>query len=195
MSPNAAELPATTVEEFPDVGDRLRLVRTARRRTLREIAAAAGVSESFLSQVERGKSNASVASLRRIAIALGVTIGDLFDEGGHADVQIVRAARRPALGFGVLGRKFHLNEAPDRTFDLLLCEFEPDGTSGPEPYTHGDSEEVVLVLDGSVDFHIGQDVFALERDDSIRYRSTLPHRIVAHNTGARLLFVTAPPSF
>lgn len=195
MGMKAARTPAPEGEESPDVGERLRLVRTARRRTLREIAAEAGVSESFLSQVERGRSTASVATLRRIAVALGVSLGDLFVEDRGPGVQIVRSEQRVGLSFGVLGRKFHLNDAPDRTFDLLLCEFEPGGTSGPEPYTHGNSEEVAFVLDGSVDFHIGEDVFRLGSGDSLRYRSTLAHRINAHGAGARLLFVTAPPSF
>jgi transcriptional regulator with XRE-family HTH domain len=46
------------------------------------IAERAGVSESFLSQVERGRASASVASLRRIAGALGVSVADLFDSSG-----------------------------------------------------------------------------------------------------------------
>ena len=45
-----------------DVGERLRLIRTARRCTLREVAERAGLSESFLSQVERGRTSASIAS-------------------------------------------------------------------------------------------------------------------------------------
>jgi transcriptional regulator with XRE-family HTH domain len=43
-----------------DVGERLRLIRTARRCTLREVAERAGLSESFLSQVERGRTSAMV---------------------------------------------------------------------------------------------------------------------------------------
>ena len=45
-----------------DVGERLRAIRSLRRATLRTIADRAGVSESFLSQVERGKASASIAS-------------------------------------------------------------------------------------------------------------------------------------
>src|SRR5687768_8541413 len=42
-----------------DVGDRLREIRLLRRKTLREVAERAGLSESFLSQVERGRTNVS----------------------------------------------------------------------------------------------------------------------------------------
>ena len=61
-----------------DVGERLRAIRRSRRCTLRTVATRSGLSESFLSQVERGRSSASIASLRRIADALGVSMADLF---------------------------------------------------------------------------------------------------------------------
>ena len=46
-----------------ELGERLRAIRVLRRLTLREVADAAGVSESFVSQLERGRSSASVATL------------------------------------------------------------------------------------------------------------------------------------
>src|SRR5437588_719102 len=60
-----------------DVGERLRDIRRLRRATLRTIAERAGVSESFLSQVERGRASASIASLRRIAGELGGDVHEL----------------------------------------------------------------------------------------------------------------------
>ncbi len=183
-------------EGHNDVGARLREVRRARRRTLRQVAGAARISESFLSQVERGLSNASVATLRRIAVALGVTIGDLFDQREEGTPEVLRAGSRPSLDFGILGRKLLLNPAPHRSFDMLVCEFEPGGSSGEEPYSHGDSEEVALVLRGSIVFELGADTLRLDTDDSVRYRSSVPHRVAANQSwGASVLFVTTPPSF
>jgi len=185
-------------ERLPEVnvGQRLREVRKARRLTLRQVAESAGITESFLSQVERGLSNASVAALRRIAVSIGVTIVDLFEHYQEDGPAVLRAAARPALDFGVLGRKLNVNPAPHRTFDLLLCEFEPGGSSGNEPYAHGDSEEIALVLAGSVDIQVGEQILRLSTEDSVRYRSSVPHRLVAcSEKGARVLFVTTPPSF
>ena len=71
-----------------DVGKGLRAIRLARRRTLRDVAERAGLSESFLSQVERGRSSASIASLRRIADALGVSMADLFQPSGLAQPRV-----------------------------------------------------------------------------------------------------------
>ena len=71
-----------------DVGARLRAIRHLRRATLQAVAERANLSESFLSQIERGKASPSVASLTRIAAALGVNVADLFE--AHAS----RAAPR-----------------------------------------------------------------------------------------------------
>src|ERR1700747_3447893 len=91
-----------------DVGERLQALRRYRRATLREIAARSGLSESFLSQVERGRSNASIASLRRIADALGVTMADLFEPEAMPGPKVLKSDDRPALQFGILGRKLLL---------------------------------------------------------------------------------------
>ncbi len=179
-----------------DVGVRLRAVRKVRRRTLRDVAHAAEITEGFLSQVERGKSNASVAVLRRIAVTLGVTIGDLFQEDSTQGPQVLTEANWPTLGFGVLGRKYQLHSAHDREFDAFICDFEPGGSTGAESYIHGDSEELALVLRGSAILTVGDDVVSLGCNDSTVYRSNVLHRLVADSTtGARVLFVTSPPSF
>src|SRR5881397_113488 len=95
-----------------DVGERLRALRRFRRCTLRTIAARSGLSESFLSQVERGRSSASIASLRRIADALGVSIADLFEPESLPGPRVLRRNERPALSFGILGRKLLLTRRP-----------------------------------------------------------------------------------
>ena len=79
-----------------DVGERLRAIRRLRRATLKTVADRAELSESFLSQVERGRANASVASLKRIAAALGVNVADLFEPNGSTSRP--RVLRREALG-------------------------------------------------------------------------------------------------
>ena len=54
----------------------------------------AELSESFLSQVERGRANASVASLKRIAAALGVNVADLFEPNGSGHPRVLRREAR-----------------------------------------------------------------------------------------------------
>src|SRR2546422_1922861 len=86
-----------------DVGERLRALRRFRRCTLRTIADRSGLSESFLSQVERGRSSASIASLKRIADALGVSMADLFEPDGLAGARGLWRGEPPPPFFWVAG--------------------------------------------------------------------------------------------
>ena len=100
---------AAAVDEGPPaavtVGTQLRLLRRARRQTLRQVAQRARVSESFLSQLERGRTGASIASLQGIAAALGVEVLDLFARPGGSGPTVLRRDDRPYVGWGTLGAR------------------------------------------------------------------------------------------
>src|ERR671930_49034 len=113
---------APDVSTDVDVGERLRALRRFRRCTLRTIAVRSGLSESFLSQVERGRSSASIASLRRIAEALGVSMADLFEPDGVPGPRVLRRDERPALSFGILGRKLLLTPPPLHHLEIFELE-------------------------------------------------------------------------
>jgi transcriptional regulator with XRE-family HTH domain len=190
----ARSAPDVTAEV--DVGERLRTLRRFRRCTLQTVAERSGLSESFLSQVERGRSNASIASLKRIADALGVSMADLFDADGLPRPRVLRRDERPALQFGILGRKSLLTPRPLHHLEVFAGELEVGGSTGAEPYAHGDSEELFIVVSGTVRLELGGEQFELEPGDSIDYRSSSPHRAV--NTGqelAEVLWIISPPSY
>lgn len=190
----ARSAPDVTAEV--DVGERLRTLRRFRRCTLQTVAERSGLSESFLSQVERGRSNASIASLKRIADALGVSMADLFEPDGLPGPRVLRRDERPALQFGILGRKLLLTPRPLHHLEVFAGELEVGGSTGAEPYAHGDSEELFIVVSGTVRLELGGEEFELEPGDSIDYRSSTPHRAV--NTGdelAEVLWIISPPSY
>ncbi|HLX31646.1 MAG TPA: cupin domain-containing protein [Gaiellaceae bacterium] len=179
-----------------ELGERLRAIRLLRRLTLRDVALAAGVSESFVSQLERGRSSASVATLQRLAAALGIEITDLFDGRHPSQPRVLRREARQLLEWGHLGRKALLTPKPFHSLEVVTAEFEPGGSTGDEPYTHGDSEELLLVLAGRVQLQLGTELFDLSTGDSVNYRSSTPHRV--SNPGddaAEVLFVISPPSY
>jgi len=187
---------APDVASEVEVGERLRSIRHHRRCTLRTVAERSGLSESFLSQVERGRSNASIASLRRIADALGVSVSDLFEPAGPPRPRVLRRDDRPALTFGVLGRKLLLTPKPLQHLEVFVGELDVGGSTGTEPYAHGDSEELFVVLVGTVELELGGELHELERGDSIDYRSSTPHRIT--NVGeelAEVMWIISPPSY
>src|SRR3954470_8779782 len=65
--------PTAGPREDPALGRAIRAPRRERGLTLRQVAAASGLSQPFLSQLELGRSRPSMRSLFRIATALGTT--------------------------------------------------------------------------------------------------------------------------
>ena len=176
------------------LGSRIRAYRKMRRLTLKQVAEHVGVSEGFLSQVERGASGASVATLRLIAQVLGLAVSDLFSEGDMPGHRVLEAARRPVIHApGVV--KYMLTQRPLKELEVLEGEFEPGASTGGAEYVHGDSQELVYVIDGTVSITLGPDEHTLRASDSIEYRSSTPHSLTNIGDGpARILWIISPPS-
>ena len=79
------------------VGDVLRRERLAQERTLKDVADTARISMPYLSEVERGRKEASSEVLAAAAHALGLGLGDLLS---LAQGELVRLAgrQRPVQG-------------------------------------------------------------------------------------------------
>ena len=178
------------------VGERLRALRRARKLTLLAVASRAGISEGYLSQVERGVANPSIGTLQQIAAALGLKIGDLFAADFDARPRVLRVDARPGLAFGVLGRKYRLTPAAQRHIEAFVGEFDPGGSTGETGYTHGDSEELLLITAGEVELTLDTERHVMTAGDSIVYRSSTPHRLrETAGTPATVLWVISPPSY
>ena len=178
------------------LGPRIRSLRQARNVTLRELAERAGVTESFLSQVERGVASPSIASVQRIARALGQSIAELFAADERVG-SLVRAGERRRVVYQGLGAiDEFLTRSTDGKLQVILSTIEPGGGTGDEPYTHDSDEEVVIVLEGSLDLWVGQEHYRLEAGDAVTHASRIPHRNTNPGPGvARVLFCITPPSY
>src|SRR5438552_2661246 len=81
----------------PDLGMTIRRLRESRQFSLKEVAARSGLTQSFLSQVERNLTSPSVASLRKVAQAFGVPLTELFQGPARPENRVVRRAERRQL--------------------------------------------------------------------------------------------------
>jgi transcriptional regulator with XRE-family HTH domain len=175
---------------------RIRAVRQAKKITLRALAERAGVTESFLSQVEHGLTSPSISSLRRIASGLGESIGSLFEDEAEPGL-LLRASERRIIEYpGLRARDEFLTSSRGGKLQVILSVIEPGGGTGDEPYTHDSDEECVIVLEGSLDLWISDIPYHLEAGDTIIHSSRLPHW--NRNNGAvptRVLFIVTPPSY
>jgi transcriptional regulator with XRE-family HTH domain len=78
------------------LGDVLRRARTKQGRTLREVSDAARVSLGYLSEVERGRKEASSELLSAICDALDVPLSQLLVEAGEQLARLELRSASPA---------------------------------------------------------------------------------------------------
>jgi len=177
----AAPAPAESVNR--DLGNRVRLLRTARGWSLDALAAASGVSRSMLSQIERKQANPTLAVTLRIARAFGLSLGDLLETPGAATtVNVIRAE----------DHTFHYRSDKDcciRTLSPLNLEkdvefyevrLQTGGALRSAAHFEG-TREFITVQKGHVRVESAGDAEELNAGDSASYRADVPHAII--NTG------------
>lgn len=177
------------------IGEKVKAFRTARRMSLRALGEATGTTASFLSQLERGLSGVNISTLMRIAGALGISLTDLFEEATPPVGRVLRKAERPALPPAEGYRKMLLSRRPIRDMEVYIGEFDPGGSTGDKPYSHGDSHELFFVIRGRIELTLGDERHVLLSGDSIEYPSSVPHKTV--NIGeepAEVVWMIAPPT-
>jgi len=176
------------------LGQRIRRLRSRRHLSLSALARHVGSSSSFLSQLERGSTSASISMLRRISGGLGVTLAELFDEETDPPMAVLRRSDRPSIETEAGTRKYLLTPPPLRQIEVYAGEFDPGASTG-DAYVHGDSQELFVVITGTVRVEIGEQSHVLSAGDSIEYTSAAPHR--AENCGeepAEVLWIVSPPT-
>lgn len=174
------------------IGARLRAARLARGLTLEAVGAAAGISQGFVSKLERDQVSPSVASLVAICEAVGLKVGELFEPPPS---QIVRAGHGAPINFGGEGaEEFLLTPGTQNEVDVIHSIIEPGGTAGDDLYSLDCDVEFVYVLAGRLTIVLGDDEHELAAGDSMTFRGRDPHtwRNASPNEGCDVLWVLAP---
>lgn len=172
------------------LGELVRELRTRKGLSLRTLAARAGFSPSFVSQIERGQAAPSIASLERLAHALGVTLGDFFRP---AAAVVTRTWERAELTSAWSHAQIEAlgPTGPGRVFEPMMITLAPGGQSGGRPYGHG-GDEFAIVFEGEVRLTLGEETYRLARGDAATFPAETPHRW--ENVGgepARVVIVSA----
>jgi transcriptional regulator with XRE-family HTH domain len=184
------------------MGERIRAARQRAGLTLRQLAAATGVSASLLSQIENSRARPSVTTLYGLVAALGLSLDELLapvadptrpstaarpldmdsrlatlDASGGPVTQHVRhAGKRPVLEFesGVTWEQLTNSVTP--FVDHLLVTYPPNSSSSASSklYTHFGFEHVYM-LQGVIELQLEFDTCTLGAGDSIAFDSSRPH--------------------
>ena len=168
-----------TQTEMSRLSERLRELRTERGWTQDELARRAGLSKSYLSRIEDGERQPSLASLLSLAQAHGVSLASLFAaptaENRHCAV--LRAGSLPAQqGNGI---SYTPLSRPERAANMHPIHVTvPAGRENGEMYRH-DGEEWLYVLSGTLRLALADEAHVLHPGDSAHFDARLPHRLFA----------------
>ncbi len=155
--------------DLPPIGREIRALRHVRGMTIAELAAASGLSESFVSQVERDVSNLSVAALVKIARALSVKPSWFLEADREDDGRIaVRATQRRVLRHAKGMIDEVLSPALDLGFVLLLSRFAPGASQEARASKTG--EQAGYVLEGSLDLTLEGRTIRIRSGDSFHLK-------------------------
>lgn len=176
-----------------ELGHRVRAYRLRRRMSLRELAERADVSASFLSQLERGRSSASIASLARIAGGLSIAIADLFDTAAIGP-QPLRADERPMLRADDKAQTMLLTHGPLEGVSFYATRLAPGGSTGPQQYSHPGAHEIIVVVSHQVTVELNEARHVLVDGDSIDFASEYPHRMVNETNQPSLAYWLVGPA-
>ena len=181
-----------THTELASLGARLRALRLGREWTLDELAGRAGLSKSYLSRLEEGERQPSIAALLSLSQAHGLPLASLFGGGASEESPrrgvVVRAGEAtPQQGNGLtyaplssLGRAASMQPIRVR----VSAE-----RAGDEMYQH-DGEEWLFVLSGTLRLALDDEALTLHPGDAAHFDARLPHRLTAEGgQDAELLLV------
>lgn len=191
--------PADTDDESAEsarIGDRIRRLRKRKEVSVRRLANLTGLSPSYVSSLERSLSTPSVASLQKLAAALGTNVPTLLGERPDPQASpLVRPQDRHLLKMEVPGVKFENLAVVETNLQPILVTVSP-GAGSTESYRH-EGEEFLFMLEGMLEFTLDEVyVYRVGPGDSLTFASDRPHRWRnPGDTNAVSVWINTPQTF
>jgi len=186
-------------EGLPSLSVRLRHARKVAGLTLKQVAQAAGCSESLISKLENDAASPSLAMLHRLALALGSNVSELTCEDWVSEEPVLRAGHRQVnrfaegkkKGYIDLERITHIQRGGLLQGDIHIIS--PGMVS--EMIEHV-GEEMGYVIEGSLELTLGDTTYTLNAGDSFHFPSNVSHgyRNISDDV-VRILWINTPATF
>lgn len=175
-----------------DMHDRLaaslRAARKARGLSLEAAARLSGVSRSMVSQIERGESSPTVATLWALTQALQLDFAGLLETRPTPGIEVTRAGTAPVIQRG--GVTIRILSAPESIgrHEVYEMVFATGARLVSDAHAPGSREHLTL-LEGRVAVTSGEAVETLGPGDVARYPVDRRHEIAARDGPARAILI------
>ncbi|MBV9676389.1 MAG: helix-turn-helix transcriptional regulator [Acidobacteriaceae bacterium] len=169
------ELSEATVQLL---ANRLRELRQQRSMTLQDVAEKAGFSKGLLSKIETGVVSPPIATLAKLADALHVPIGELFDgpEQDDAVVFFPKESRQDFQGrLSSFNYKYELLLRGRKRRDMQPMVVSVDGRTSKSKLLDHSGEQFIYMLEGEMDYIVGDKLFTVRPDDCLYFDARQLH--------------------
>ena len=175
-------------------GARLRELRLQRGWTLQELACRSALSKAFLSRLESGGRQASIAAALTLSRIFDVSLASLFESPLAVEpCVVIRAA--DAVEKSTNGLKYVPLSNAGRFFNLQPLRIKVSPSRRGNEHYHHSGEEWIYVLSGKLTLSLAGKTHDLEPGDAAHFESRLPHRLIARGErDAEVLVVASPVS-
>ena len=185
LSKNAAadresQVAAVADVSSADVATAIKELRGKSRLTQAELAMQAGVSASFISQLERAHTDVKISTLNRICAALDTTIGQLLSAPARGPGRIIRKDNYKRLDYNGVD-KFVLTREEMNDVDVCLLSFPPGSSTGLRGVEKPNRTELWICKSEYLGIELGSEVHILRESDSLDFPSNYPN--VVYNPG------------
>jgi transcriptional regulator with XRE-family HTH domain len=173
-------------------------LRAQRGLSLDQLARQAGVSKGMLVQIEQARTNPSIATLCRIANALGISIARLVEAAEAPPVRVTRWDDAPVLwrGRGASAAKLLFGAEGPEIVEFWEWTIAPGDAHDGVAHPPG-AYEILFCLEGTLTLEVGGRADAIKPRDTLMFRADRPHRYA--NRGKRscrfaMVVVEPPPA-
>ena len=170
---------------------RLKKARRAQGLSLEAVANLSGVSRSMVSQIERGESSPTIATLWNLTRALQVDFAGLMAKTDDRDrIEVLNASEVPSIDNMGQGCRILILSPPEEAggHEVYDITFANGGNLFSQPHARGSLEQLT-VLDGRVEVTSGATTEVLNTGDTARYAADVPHAIAAVGGAARVFLI------
>jgi transcriptional regulator with XRE-family HTH domain len=177
VSPTSAEISVDAT-----LGQRLRARRKEIGKTLQQVADESALTVGFISQIERGISTPSLASLYNVAKALDASVDQFVSEAPARQHSVVsHSGKRQTYKVGGTARFYEFLERgfPEAKLNACLSHVPPGHLS--EMMSH-EGEDLIYLVSGTMRYEVDGVEYLLGAGDTLHFDSRLPHR--GENIGA-----------
>lgn len=181
----------TDLDVLARLPERLKKARRAQGLSLEAVEKLSGVSRSMVSQIERGESNPTVATLLNLTRALNVDfVGLLGEEAAEDRVEILKDSQTPALDRSEDGCTIRILSQPQDVgrFEVYELVFKEGGKLDSRPHERGTREQLIAE-EGTLQVTSGVAKGMIGRGDTARYSADVPHKIEAIDGPARAILM------